>query len=685
MKNILTIIAILFAASASALGQTRISGKVYDDLGPLAGVNVFILGSIEGAVSDTSGCFSFVSSRKGEQTLVASMLGYEDYRKVADVTSFQDLDIRMRLRSATIDEVVVCASTFSMGKSYQFKSMDAIDVVLSGNSCGDVVAAMQSLPGTQKVGENGRLYVRGGESWECQTYVNGMHVLVPYSTNVEGQSQRGRFSPFLFKGMSFSLGGYSGEYGQALSSVLPMETTDVAGDDKLGVSASLVDWNLGGTKAFKTSSLSFNAAYTDLHLYNALFPDRVDWTRPYGKFAAEAQYKMELSRGGEMKSYAGYDYTSVGMNTEGRGLSLGEHNVYANAVVRTGFGKGYSFFAGAAESMVLSDIQGAMVAGDHYHNRRNEVHLKAEIKKSVSPLLKLSAGVEDYIRNSTTSYEATGYDLAYNVAAAHMDANVRVVPKLFLNVSVRGENVDYDNEWIVMPRATLSFVPGGKFQTSLMFGRYSQSPEDDYIARRSGKLFQSIADHAILSLQYSTSKTVFRLEPYYKKYSKLPLLSGGLYSSDGYGLSRGLDIFLEDASLIKNLSVTAAYSFNDSERLYLDFDAPRAPEYASRHNFRLSFKYGIGKSIIGLADSYASPRSFAAGKTPYYNSLDANWTYLPHPKVIIYASLNNILGRTNVYRIKPDGSQMAATRDRFFYLGIMISLKNKNAYDVSNF
>ena len=46
MKNILTIIAILFAASASALGQTRISGKVYDDLGPLAGVNVFILGSI---------------------------------------------------------------------------------------------------------------------------------------------------------------------------------------------------------------------------------------------------------------------------------------------------------------------------------------------------------------------------------------------------------------------------------------------------------------------------------------------------------------------------------------------------------------------------------------------------------------------------------------------------------------
>ena len=96
--------------------------------------------------------------------------------------------------------------------------MDALDVVMAGNSCGDIVAALQSLPGTQKVGEDGKLYVRGGESEECQTFINGMHVLVPYSTNAENTAVRGRFSPFLFKGICFSLGGYGGEYGQALSS-----------------------------------------------------------------------------------------------------------------------------------------------------------------------------------------------------------------------------------------------------------------------------------------------------------------------------------------------------------------------------------------------------------------------------------------------------------------------------------
>ena len=76
---------------------------------------------------------------------------------------------------------------------------------------------------------------------------------------------------------------------------------------------------------------------------------------------------------------------------------------------------------------------------------------------------------------------------------------------------------------------------------------------------------------------------------------------------------------------------------------------------------------------------------YAAGATPYYNSLDANITWLAHPKVIVYASMNNVLGRTNVYRIQPDGTQVSATRDRFFYLGIFISLKNNKAYDIANF
>lgn len=73
---------------------------------------------------------------------------------------------------------------------------------------------------------------------------------------------------------------------------LPMETTDASTSDKLGVSASLNDWNFGGTKATKVGSWSMNAAYTDMGLYNSLFPDRWTWHEPYRQLSGETQWKI---------------------------------------------------------------------------------------------------------------------------------------------------------------------------------------------------------------------------------------------------------------------------------------------------------------------------------------------------------------------------------------------------------
>ena len=470
----------MLLVACHAMSQTVISGVVTDGREPMAGANVFIIGTIDGCLTDSLGRFEFVTSKTGELSIKATFIGFED--AVLTTTESQNLLIRMREQATTINEVVVTASTYSFGKSDNFKTMDALDVVMSGNSCGDIVAALQTLPGTQKVGENGKLYVRGGESDECQTFINGMHVLVPYSTNIENNAVRGRFSPFLFKGINFSLGGYGGEYGQALSSVLPMETTDVATGDKLGVSASLVDWNIGGTKAFASSSLSFNADYTSMGLYDALFPDRINWTRPYRKLSGEAQYKAELSSASVLKSYIGYDFTTLGQHVDNRMLSLYEHNIYANATLKSNIGRGYSLFTGIANSSVINDIDDAQILGDHYHNLRNEIHLKAEVRKVYSSVLKMSAGVEDYLRHSTKRYDNTHYCLDYNLLAVHTDAQLRIVPKLFLNLSARVENASYDGGWLLMPRATLSYVPNKCFQLSAMLGKYSQTADDDYIS-----------------------------------------------------------------------------------------------------------------------------------------------------------------------------------------------------------
>ena len=683
MKHRIAHIVLMLLAVCNLAAQTTISGVVTDGREPLASANVFIIGTIDGYLTDSLGRFSFTTSKTGEVTLKATFIGYEDYTLTADVSQLSHLTIRMSERATSINEVVVTASTFSFGKSENFKTMDALDVVMAGNSCGDIVAALQTLPGTQMVGENGKLYVRGGESDECQTFINGMHVLVPYSTNTKNTAVRGRFSPFMFKGINFSLGGYSGEYGQALSAVLPMETTDAATSDKFGVSASLVDWNVGGTKAYRNSSLSFNAALTSMGLYDRLFTQRQDFTRPYRKLSGEAQYKKEFNTSSVLKSYIGYDLTSVGQRIDGRNLSLKEHNIYANVTHRAAIGRGYTLFTGIANSSVLSDIDDARTSGDHYHNFRNEVHLKADVRKVCSDALKLSAGVEDYIRNSRMRYDAYLYQLDYNVFAAHIDAQWRVIPHMFLNMSARTEFMKSD--WLLMPRATLSYIPTKHLQFSLVSGRYSQTIGDDYLAQSQKNLSQSTADHAILSMQYKSQATILRIEPYWKKYHHLPLLEDGIYQPHGYGTSWGVDVFVESHSFVKHLITTFSYSFNDSKRLYLNYTEELMPDFASRHNLRLTAKYAVGKAIIGLAESYASGRHFPNGSTPHYNSVDVNLTYLLSPKVIIYSSLNNVFGRTNIFRYDAVGSPVVPSRDRFLYIGIFVSLKNNKAYDISNF
>lgn len=690
MKQRITTMLILLTTVCHMTAQTVVSGIVTDGREPLVGANVFITGTIDGCLTDTLGRFSFPTDKTGEATIKVTYIGYEDHTQTADVSMMEGLTIRMREHATTINEVVVTASTFSFGKSENFKTMDALDVVMAGNSCGDIVAALQTLPGTQKVGENGKLYVRGGESEECQTFVNGMHVLVPYTTHTENSAVRGRFSPFLFKGINFSLGGYGGEYGQALSAVLPMETTDVSAGDKLGVSASLVDWNAGGTKAFRKSSLSFNAALTSTKLYDRLFSQRYDFTRPYRKFSGEAQYKMEFSPSSVLKSYFGYDLTTVGQHIDDRRLSLKEHNIYGNITHKTGIGGGWTLMTGIANSSVFSSIDDAMTVGDHYHNFRNEVHLKVEVRKVCSETVKLSAGIEDYLRNSVVKYDTHEMHLNYGILASHADAQWRVVPRLFLNVSARAERLRTGgqvsgSQWLLMPRATLSFIPNNRLQCSIVTGRYSQTANDDCMMQGRGMLGQGTADHAILSMQYQSSGTLLRIEPYWKGYHRLPLLVDGTYQSRGNGWSQGVDVFVENNTLLRGLTTTLSYSYNDARRRYLDYTESRMPDFASRHNLRITAKYAVGKVIIGLSESYASSRHFTIGKTPCYNSVDANVTYLLSPKIIVYTSLNNLFGRTNIFRYDTNGKAVIPTRDRFLYIGIFVSLKSNKAYDISNF
>lgn len=258
MKTIFTL-AVLFY-SITIFSQATLSGKVVDEKGkPVAGANIYIEGTYDGTSSDEKGDFNFSTTTTGNQILVVSFLIYETSKIEIQVADFKNKTIKLRESVTALDAVVVTAGTLESGDKARVSVLKPLDIVTTAGSAGNIIAALQTLPGTQTVGEDGRLFVRGGEANETQTFVDGIRVAQPYGATTNNLPTRGRFSPFLFSGISFSTGGYSAEYGEALSSVLLLNTQDEPDQNKTEISLMTVGLGIGNTQKWKKSSLSVNA------------------------------------------------------------------------------------------------------------------------------------------------------------------------------------------------------------------------------------------------------------------------------------------------------------------------------------------------------------------------------------------------------------------------------------------
>jgi len=230
---------LLFLVSGNLLAQTSITGSIRDANGDaLIGANVYLEGTYDGTSSNLEGIFILESSESGEQILCIEYIGFKKFSKeiMLDGSSIDLVTIEMQEEFNELTAVSITAGTFEAGDKKKSIALSSIDMVTTDGSSGDVYGALQALPGTTTVGESGKLFVKGGDSRESKTFIDGTLVYVPYSSSSPNTSVRGRFSPFMFSGMMFSTGAYSAEYGQALSSVLSLKTNAMPVQDQLNIS-----------------------------------------------------------------------------------------------------------------------------------------------------------------------------------------------------------------------------------------------------------------------------------------------------------------------------------------------------------------------------------------------------------------------------------------------------------------
>jgi hypothetical protein len=707
--------------SGLSFAQTRIEGKVQDESGlPIPGANIFIKDSYDGTSSAADGSFYFVTDEKGTHILLATFVGYKPFEQQVELSGKSIMIIILLKEEINqLDGVVISAGSFTAGEEKRRTILKAVDIATTAGATADIAGALNTLPGTQKVGESGRLFVRGGDGSETRTFIDGLVVLDAYGPSAPNTPSRGRFLPFMFKGTSFSTGGYSAEYGQALSSALVLNSKDIAEMNQTDIGIISVGADVAHTQTWQRSSLSAKVGYTDLRPYFGLINQEIDWITPPVSFESSGAYRQKVGKDGIMKFYGNFNSTSFSQNIHA--IENPSVKFQYDLINRYGYGNGsyqqslnynWSVRGGVSWSYNKNEV---MLAGRLLEDLEKGIHTKLVFENTLSDQIEIRFGGERIDRFysaaqfNETSNEMESVSFKEPLSVAFAEAEYFASNHFVVKAGARVEQNGLNSQTGVDPRLSLAYKPGKRGQFSLAYGTFRQSAQNQY-TRVNTQLSSERAEHLILNYQIVTDRKTFRVETYYKKYAELVKFENvntNSLTNNGSGYAKGIELFWRDNETLKNVDYWVSYSFLDTERDYLYYPASAVPTFASRHNFSVVYKHFVKeiKSQLGFTYSYSSGRTyfnpnkttseFLSDKTPSYQDLSANVAYLPKNNLIIYASCTNLLGRDNIfgyqYSVVPDAEGVYASRPirqaapRFLFLGVFITIsKNKSINQLPN-
>ena len=657
------------------LAQVSISGRIADRKGtPVCYANIYFEGSYHGTTSDSSGQFRLETELTGWQDLITSFIGYERQTTRCYLNG-RDTSLAIVLTEtiSEINEVAITAGIFSASDKKKSSTLNSFDIASTASAMGDIYGAYATMPGSQKVGEEGMLFVRGGDSYETKTYMDGMLVQSPFFSKMPDIPTRGRYSPLLFSETVFSTGGYSAEFGQALSSVVDLTTNGLETEDKTSVSIMSVGASGSMGRRWKNSSLALSGLYADNTLHHKLYKQNIDWTRDPVMGDGSMMYRQKVGETGLLKVFSSYNYNAMQMNYDNfeQGttdkLQLTNHTLYANASYSGELNEKWLIRSGLAYNR---DLEFMTYREDPINTIHSASQAKLVFTHLSSKKVKLRIGVDllneaygqEFVTDTTHHL-----DLSNLQPSLFLESDLKLSSKLAFRVGARAEYSSMLGKLDVSPRLSAAYKTGVYSQVSLAYGKFHQTPGFETLRFAPG-LSAERSDHYILNYQYKKHLRIFRIEVYMKKYRDLVkydlLFSPDPmdYNNAGSGYARGLDLFWRDQASLKGLDYWVSYSYLDARRNYKDYPQDAVPSYASAHNLSLVCKYFFTRlsTFGGLTYSYASPRPyddknsdiFMGGKTPSYNDISLNLTHVTQifkNQLVIHMNVTNLIGFKNVY------------------------------------
>lgn len=655
---------LLLAGILSA--QTTVSGIVTDKASklPLIGASVGIEGALDGASTDSVGHFRFKTDETGTITLNINYLGYKPVKLPLDLSKPQNaLRIVMEEAPTDIGEVVISAGSFEASDEKKGTVLLPLDIVTIPGANGDITGALNTLPGTTVNGESGQLIVRGGAANETRIYIDGMAVKNYYTSPAPDVPVRSRFSPFQFKGTTFASGGYSAEYGQALSSTLILDTPDWPTQEGTNVGLSCIGLNLGRTTIQKRTALSAGLNYYNLGPYMSIVKQDLDFpTNPQGGSAnVEGRIKSGevgiIKYGGQASfSKVGIAYPKAPFESDAFSMGITNKNGRAYASWRQPVGEEWTLFAATQFEANKDAFTPNTFAAFNIENQAVSTRFNA-IWTPNNRFRWRNGGEYTWVKEKNSFVPDP---LNQSAAALYSEVETYAGERIVLRAGLRGERDFLLEKSNLAPRLSAAFKTGPGAQISASWGLFYQSPVDTFLFHSTSLGFEK-AEHYILNYQINRDGRIFRLEGYYKKYSDL-VRSVPVFDNSGHGYARGIELFFRDRKTLKWGDYWISYSFLDTKRLHHDYPVLAMPEFAARHNASFVFKYFFQKPQLSANLSYTiqsgrpyfNPGNpvFLGDRTRTYQNLSlqvAKLTNIAGNFTVLVVSVNNALWLKQVY------------------------------------
>lgn len=686
----------------------NISGIVIDqDEKPIVGANCFIDGTYDGGMSNDKGQFNFNTSKTDNLILVVSFLGFQTQSISIKLKQASNLKIILKAEDNTLDAVVISAGIMKAGDNSKANVMSSLDIVTTAGSMGDIVSALSTLPGVNTVGEDGRLFVRGGEANETEVFIDGIRVSQPYGPQIANVPTRFRFSPFLFKGITFSTGGYSAEFGNAMSSVLLLNTTDEPLQNQTDISIMTVGVGVGKAKKWDKSSISANLSYINLAPYQAIVPQNLEWNRAPQAFGGEAVYRQKIGQG-LLKWYVAMDGSNLNIKQESINqpqkfdFKLNNENFYTNLFYQTMIGNNTTLSTGASFGYSKTNINSLFFV----KSNEKSTHFKVKLRQNFSKFFKLNVGAEWFTIDLEEKFAIEPNNwlpltFIENRFSGFAESEFYFSNQFAAHFGLRANQTNRINAFQIEPRASLAYKFDKAGQLSMGYGIFNQNPNVEYL-KFDNQIAHQQATHYILNYLFTKNSRTLRAEIFYKDYRNLTKFDtqfasfNSQFSANGFGFAKGFDLFFRDKKSIKYLDYWITYSYLDSERDFQNYSKAATPFFVANHNLSVVTRYWVNglKSQIGLSYRFTSGRPynnpneviFMNGKTPNFNDLSLGWSYLLSQQKILYFSVSNILGSQNVfgyeYANQTDINGVFQRRpitqaaDRFFFIGFFWTISD---------